>query len=192
MNSQALSATTATNFRLYDSQELLGMDSKVASGYIILMGGYPSQASKKSRKKKNRSDEGEGTENDEAEAPKLDRGAINLAFLALTEGNVIDACFGVKTYVSAAEAGRRTDRAAKTANDAKAMLNEAVRSSDAVREIAVTAYGKAFQVVLQYNQNIKSLNFITRCFRWKPMHQMAEESLFDAFRSLNEAIASAS
>ena len=182
MNSQALT-TNASIFQLYDSQVLLNMDTKVASGYVILLGGYPTSNNQKA--KKTRSE-------DEAEALKLDRGAINLAFMALIEGNVIDACFGVITYVSASEAARSSDRAAKIASDAKTMLSEAVRSSDAVREIAVAAYGKAFQIVLQYNQDIKSLNFITRCFRWKPIRSRAEESLFQAFRPLNEVIEAAS
>ncbi|CAB9516834.1 expressed unknown protein [Seminavis robusta] len=182
MNSQALNTTGETLFCLYDNQALLAMDSKVASGYIVLMGGYP-KTPKKKRKKKNKKNE-ESEENEEA-VPKLDRGAINLAFMALTDGNVVDACFGVKTHSAAGTAG---SRAAKMAADAKELLNEAVRSSGAVREIAVTAYGKAFQIVLQYNQDIKHLNFITRCYRWKPIHQEAEESLFQAFRALNEAI----
>jgi hypothetical protein len=189
MNSQALSTTTNTIFRPYDSQELLAMDRNVANGWIIFLGGCRSQGSKDARKKKKGGDnEGEGTENKKAEGPK----SFDLAFLALTSGNVIDACFGVKTHVSAAEADRRADRAARTANVVKTMLKEVDRSSEAVREIAVTAYIKAFQVVVQYDQDMKSLNFITRCFRWKPIRHRAEESLFEAFQPLNEAFEAAS
>ena len=192
--SQALQrlSTRDTLFRLYDPQELLNMDSKVASGYVVLMGGYPTammnNSNKKKQKKKGRQSRDESDGGDDAAVPKLDRGAVNLAFLALTDGNVIDACFGVKAHMSAEAATRRTNQAAKLANDAKTLLNEALRSSDAVREIAVTAYGKAFQVVIQYNEDMKGLNFITRCYRWKPINRKAEEALYQAFKPLNEAI----
>jgi hypothetical protein len=72
------------------------------------------------------------------------------------------------------------------------MLNEAVRSSEGVRLIAVEAYGKAFQIVVDYNEEVEGLNFFTRCFKSKSIHQKAESSLRDAFRPLMEAIHAAS
>lgn len=151
-------------FRLYDPSCMLQMESKVASGYLVLMGGI-----------------------DKDKPQELDRGQTNLGFMALTEGNVIDACFGVKP-----QAGAKTSRGAKTAEEAKSMLNEAVRSSDAVRGIAVKAYGKAFGVVIQYNDDIKNLNCFTRCFKMKSINRKAEQALREAFKPLNEAIEAAS
>ena len=158
---------SSDNFPLYDPQELLSMDSKVASGYLVLMGGYAATA---------------------GGAPKLDSGALNLAFMALIEGNVIEACFGIKSH---AGAGASSERGMKIAKDAKSLINDAVQSSQAVKEIAVTAYGKAFQGVIDYNSDKKQLNFITRCWKSKPIRLKAESSLHEAFKPLNEAIAAA-
>jgi len=164
------------------------MDSKVASGYVVLMGGYPTVDNTKTKSSKKRGNK-DDADADEAEAPpKLDRGAVNLAFMALTDGNVVDACFGIKAHISADAANRRVNQAAKMSNDAKSLMNEAVRSSTAVREVAVRAYGKAFQIVIQYNDDCKHLNFITRCYRQKPIRQKAENALYEAFKPLNEAI----
>ena len=167
MTSQALSPTSGTSFRLYDSHELLNMESKVASGYLIILGGDAAQNNQ----------------------TKLDPSALNLAFLALVEGNVVEACFGAKAHNAATP---RTDRASQYANQAKQCLNDAVRSSDAIREITVKAYGQAFHVILQFNTDVKKLNFFTRCFRWKPLRQKAEADLVAAFEPLNEAIAASS
>ena len=140
------------------------MESNVANGYIVILGG-------------------EAAQNNHS---KLDPGALNLAFMALVEGNVVEACFGAKTHNVASA---RTDRASKYANDVKKLLNEAVVSSDAVREIAVKAYGQAFRVVIQYNEDNKKLNFFTRCFKSKPLRQKADASLARAFQPLNEVLA---
>lgn len=152
--------------RLYDPQELLNMEFKIASGYVMLLGGESRD--------------------------RLDQEALNLAFLALVEGNVVEACFGAKSHIGSNANTPRSDRASKYANDAKKLLNEAVRSSDAVRRVAVKSYNAAFQVVRQYNKETKKLNFITRCYKWKPLRQRAEASLTSAFSPLNEAIAASS
>lgn len=171
MNSSLQPSTRDQIYQLYDPQELLGMDSNVASGYIILMGGYADT-------------------NNNANNKKLDAGALNLAFAALIEGNVVEACFGVKTHTTNSQSSP-SNRGAKIATDAKRMISAAVHSSDAVKEIAVSAYGQAFQVAIEYHQNTKRLNFLTRCFKWKPIHQKAETKLYEAFKPLDEAIAAA-
>lgn len=183
MTEATLSRYGGPAFRLYDPELLLDLDPEIASGYIVLMGGYP--ARKKGRKS---SSCGNSEESGllETQSQKLDQGAINLAFLALTEGNVLDACFGSKGQVNADVAP--TSRAGKHANEAKKMIDTAVRSSDSVREIAVKCYQQAFRVVLQYNEDSQALNFITRCYRWKHVRQHAENSLIETFRPLGEAI----
>lgn len=140
------------------------MDSKVAGGYIVLMGGYATAGG----------------------SPKLDSGALNLAFMALIEGNVIESCFGIKSH-----AGASSERGIKIVKDAKSRISDAVQSSQAVKEIAVTAYGKAFQRVIDYNSDKKRLNFFTRCWKAKPIRLKAESALHEAFKPLNEAIAAA-
>jgi len=145
--------------QLYDSQELLSMDSKVANGYIILMGGIQSERDMQTQK---------------------------LAFMALLEGNVIEACFGVNPHTS-----NPTSTSAKMVKDVKRVLGEAVDVSEAVQALAVNAYAKAFQVVVDYDADMKRLNFITRCFRSKKIHRKADHAFEMAFQPLQEAIAAA-
>ena len=115
MNSSLGPSTSDHVFQLYDPQELLSMDSKVASGYIVLMGGYSMAGSSNNNNNKKEKKSGG---NNEAASTRLDKGALNLAFMALIEGNVVDACFGVKTYTGADSRNGRSERGAKIANDA--------------------------------------------------------------------------
>ena len=199
MNS-ALQQSSDHQFQLYDSQELLCMDSKVASGYLVLMGGYANNNINNTT-----TNSGSGGVGDGGGAPPpvvpLDPGALNLAFMALIEGNVIEACLGVKSHGGAgggkAGTARSTssssssERGMKLAKDAKTMISEAVQSSQSVQQIAVTAYGTAFQIVINYHKDRKKLNFITRCFKSKPIRRKAETALYETFKPLNEAIAAA-
>ena len=193
MNS-ALQQSSDHHFQLYDSQELLCMDSKVASGYLVLMGGYANNNNNNTT-----TNSGSGGVGDGGGAPPpvvpLDPGALNLAFMALIEGNVIEACLGVKSHGGAgggmAGTSSSSERGMKLAKDAKTMISEAVQSSQSVQQIAVTAYGTAFQIVINYHKDRKKLNFITRCFKSKPIRRKAETALYETFQPLNEAIAAA-
>jgi hypothetical protein len=149
--------------KLYDSESMLAINHSVASGFVVLLGGIEDAKGKSDRKK--------------------DAG-ISLGFLALTQGNVLDACFGV------VNPSRREDTpASRSTREGKELLDDAALASDSIRGVAVEAYCAAFQVTINYNDKMGRLNCITRCFKSKKIRSKAEKSLRAAFMDLAEAIA---
>ena len=150
--------------KLYDQDSMLSMDRSVASGFVVLLGGAEATSKKEMTKK----------------------GDISLGFLALTQGNVLDACFGV------VHPSRREDTpATRSARAGKEMLDDAAATqsaSEAFQRIAVEAYCEAFQAVLDYKDDDARLNCITRCFRARKIRRKAEKALRAAFSGLAEAI----
>jgi hypothetical protein len=148
--------------KLYDSESMLAINRSVANGFVVLLGGI--EDAKKSKRKK--------------------VAETSLGFLALTQGNVLDACFGV------VNPSRREDTpASRSTREGKEILDEAALVSDPIRGIAVEAYCEAFQVTINYKDKMGRLNCITRCFKSKKIRFKAEKSLRAAFVDLAEAIA---
>jgi hypothetical protein len=150
--------------KLYDSESMLAINLSVASGFVILLGGVEVAKGKKSHRKKDAD--------------------ISLGFLALTQGNVLDACFGV------VNPSRREDTpATRSAREGKELLDDAALVSDSIRGIAVEAYCEAFRVSMHYSEKMGRLNCISRCFKSKKIRCKAEKSLRAALIGLAEAIA---
>jgi hypothetical protein len=123
----------------------------IASGFVVLLGGHGD--SNKTRK-------------------NCDYG---LAFMALTQGNVLDACFGV------VNPSRREDTPATcSANEAKALI-DGCATSDSFPVAAVEAYCDAFQVVINHREHMDRLNCITRCFEEKKIRKKMDQSLRESF-----------
>eukprot|EP00339_Tiarina_fusa_P024618 CAMPEP_0117077922 /NCGR_PEP_ID=MMETSP0472-20121206/54930_1 /TAXON_ID=693140 ORGANISM="Tiarina fusus, Strain LIS" /NCGR_SAMPLE_ID=MMETSP0472 /ASSEMBLY_ACC=CAM_ASM_000603 /LENGTH=161 /DNA_ID=CAMNT_0004804431 /DNA_START=206 /DNA_END=691 /DNA_ORIENTATION=+ len=141
--------------KLYDAESMMLIKGSVASGFIVLLGG---------------GDKRKGSTAD-----------LSLAFLALTQGNVLEACFGV------ANPSRREDTpASRAARDAKLMLDDCA-ATDAFRRGAVQAYCDAFQLVVIHQDQMGRLNCITRCFRAKKIRKKTERNLREAFMGLAKA-----
>jgi hypothetical protein len=126
-----------------------------------------SQKKKKSKKKQLES----------TESPYL------LAFLALTEGNVVEACFGVQPY-------SKDHNGLAFARRAKGLIAEAVDSSEAIRKLAVDTYRESFVIVLETNTRVRKLNFLVRCFFRSRIQRWGRESLTSTLQRLEEAISS--
>jgi hypothetical protein len=161
------------NVPLYDGTCMLQVDAQMTHGFVVLLGGSspPKKEQAKGGKK------------------KVDDNAINavmLGYLAITEGNVIDACFGIK---SQADKGKKSS--VEQAKKVKRLISSAADSSDSVRGLAVETYRQAFQIVLEFHQEVAKLNFFTKCFNYSKIQHEAEISLKDAFAELQEAIAAA-
>jgi len=138
--------------KLYDEESMMSIEKSVADGFVVLLGG--------------------GQAN----------GDVSLAFLALTQGNVLDACFGVVNPT------RRDDTPAyRAARDGKFLLDECA-TTDEFQRTAVEAYFEAFQVVSDYRSKMSKLNCITRCFREKKIRKKAQKKLVAAFTDLGRAI----
>lgn len=142
---------------------MMEIKESVANGFVVLLkGGAPSP--KSSSKKKKETD------------------GLPLAFMSLTSGNVIDACFGVEN------SSRRDDTPARrSAQEAKTLLEEC-DTADSFRQTAVSAYWEAFEVVINYNERMNKLNCFTRCFRSKKIRRETEEEIRIAFSSLVTAV----
>lgn len=108
---------------------------------------------------------------------------LSLAFIALTDGNVVDACFGV------GGCGRNGSTQAKNIiREAKNLLRNAGDSSESIKHLAVGAYGRSFDAVIEYRKNIAMKNRFGSCSKAKTIRKAAEENLSDAFVPLLEAL----
>jgi hypothetical protein len=145
--------------KLYDVGSMMELHQSVASGFIVLLNGGPAS-----------------TTNNENE------GTLPLAFMSLTSGNVIDACFGVKNPSKRDDTPTR-----RSAREAKMLIDEH-DTTDSFRQIAVSAYCEAFKAVIIYNEQMNKLNCFTRCFRSKKIRSENEEKIRSAFDSLVVAI----
>ncbi|VEU40220.1 unnamed protein product [Pseudo-nitzschia multistriata] len=155
-----------TQAKLYDVESMMEMKGSEANGYVILLKGSPPSPESSSKKK----------------AKKKKDDNLPLAFMSLTSGNVIDACFGV---VNPSRNGDTPAR--RSARDAKALLDEC-DVTDAFRQTAVNAYREGFEAVIRYEKEMGKLNCITRCFRSSSIRRKAEEDIHKAFASLVTAV----
>lgn len=135
------------------------MKPSVASGFVILLNGGPASPST--------SDGNEG---------------LPLAFLSLTSGNVIEACFGVENLII-----RDDTPARRSAREAKTLLGEH-DTTESFREIAVSAYCEGFKTVIEYNKQMDKMNCFTKCFRAKKVREEYEQKIRRAFSSLVRAL----
>lgn len=146
--------------QLYDPASLMEMDLARAQGYAILLQGS-------------------------AEPPRPggtpSKQTILLAFSALTDGNVIDACFGTLQPKEASE------QALRKVKDVKRILGDASDTRN-FPAVAVKAYSGAFRVVLKYKTAANKLNFITRCFFYSGIKKTAIQELAESFAELQKVI----
>lgn len=151
---------------LYDENALIDLDSQKVQGYLILLTGAAAPMAT-------------------SETGKISKQAIMLGFSALTDGNVVDACFGLSNPKSTSAQGK------KSVQEVKSALGAASDSSDAIPRIAVTAYSKAFRTLLNHQGEVKKLNFITRCFFYGGIVKKAKAEIEEDFVPLKEALAAA-
>jgi hypothetical protein len=177
--------------KLYDPEAMLSVSGSVAHGYVILLSGGAagggagstspslSSSSKDDKKKKKVKKKKKGSSQDDD---------VSLAFMALTSGNVLDACFGVKSGNS----GRNATPASRAAADAKSLLGECdaniVDDDETFRRTAVHAYCDAFKVVVVHADKMKKLNCFTRCFLTKKIRTTSQEDLQESFGQLAQII----
>jgi hypothetical protein len=161
-NELLLKENEILNKKLYDAEAMMSIKKTVAHGYIALLGGLDKKSD------------------------------LALSFMAITQGNVLDACFGVAENASV----RRKEEtpATRSAKAAKELLDEcaATTNSDEFEQLAVTAYCTAFKEVVAYNDKMGKLNCITRCFRSKKIRKKAENQLRVAFTELAKAVSESS
>lgn len=117
----------------------------------------------------------------------IEAGDITLAFMAITDGNVIDACFGNSPAGGIKFKG--SDYAVKTAGKAKALVRDAVEESspsmsDRVKLLTVKTYKECFQIVVKFNNELSKNSFLSWCFKSKQIRKNAEKALENCFQEL--------
>lgn len=163
MMKQALTNSREEEIILYDMTSMVEMQPQIADGYVALLtpgNALPKGASKKSR-----------------DSPYM------LPFLALTDGNVVDACFGMTAY-----SRDRDHKCAAFARRAKVLISEAAEASPAVEKLAVDTYRQGFTIVIETQRKINKKNVLVRCFVAGKIRRRGKESLRQAFRRLEEAV----
>lgn len=183
--------------KLYDPEALLNISGTVARGYIVLLSGgspgtggsttssssdSPSSTSNNKKNKKKSSSSSASPNNNED---------VSLAFMALTSGNVLDACFGANSSPSSS---RQQTPANRAAANAKSLLGDCDdhhhddTDNETFRRAAVHAYCDAFKVVVVHDDKMKKLNCFTRCFRSKKIRTESQKNLKEAFEHLAQII----
>merc|ERR1711862_134644 len=133
---------------------------------------------------KNKASDGNDFDDDD----NVDDNSVLLPFAALTDGNIIDACFGNQAQGGIKFAG--STYSIKAATCAKQILNEFAELDQHHRHkyIAINAYKKCFEVVIDYHNKIESLGLISTCWKAQTMRRKAEDDLRLSFSPLIQAI----
>lgn len=156
--------------RLYDAASLLEVDGEVARGFVVLLGGTPDDL------KRNKSSQ---------RSFAMDDSQVTLGFLAIMEGSVLDACFGIDRLSPKDARGRKHVR------EAKDLLADAADNNDDIRKLAVAAYQRAFAVVYAFQLKARRLHFFNRCFCFGKLQKQAQAGLKEAFVHVEEAVQAA-
>mmetsp|Transcript_14544 Transcript_14544/g.26337 ORF Transcript_14544/g.26337 Transcript_14544/m.26337 type:complete len:187 (-) Transcript_14544:102-662(-) len=179
-NQMGESLVSSSNICLYDPICMLEISRDVASGYLVLlMGGQDKITSSPEKKRRGKRDRRPSTTTPESE---IDDDTLNLSFAAITDGNVVNACFGAPSQPSSSPSYQM-------ARNAKAALAHASDSSDSLKVLAVQSYAAGFRVVMDYNDQMAKLSPCSRCLKEAAIHKAAELDLEASFRTLSEAVA---
>ena len=153
--------------QLYDVDSMLSITKSIAQGYISLLGGNNVESN---------------SNNDNSNAD------LALSFMALTQGNVVDACFGVLAVGARGE----ITPAVQSARTAKSLLmNCSISTADEeqFQRLAVNSYCSAFQECVIFQEQMGKLNCCTKCFSSKKIRKKAELQLRIIFLNLAKIIA---
>ena len=148
---------------LYDMAAMVTLNAQIANGYVSLL--TPSKSGKEKKDREN--------------------AAYTVAFMALTDGNVVDAAFGLQAYSK-----DRDHNGSVFCRRAKTLIAEAADTSDAVTTLAVDAYREAFTIVVDTDKKLQKMNFLIRCFFSGRVLRRQRESIQKAFTRLEESIQS--
>jgi hypothetical protein len=204
----------------YDHNSTLQVPFDIAKGYFILMTGGELKVPELSKQKKAAakratkgiymmpggiasivqriSKEKKGEEGVVSFEVSFDGGSFDelpghlwIAWHALTDGNVIDSCFGVKAH-----GGNRIFRGkgetpeVVMVKNAKAQLISASESHKELMLLAIEAYGRCFEIVMEYQQELERLGVVgcLLCPRRMEITNRATKNLNEAFEYLIGAV----
>jgi len=186
---------------LYDPESTLEIRRDVADGYLILLsGGLSSAAIIRSRKSqptktKNTETTSQKQSSEKTTPSTSELSSFQLAFAALTDGNVLDTIFGAHSSGGVYKTENTSSKAFAAAKAAKKALSQSSEQSkspkagqDPFFKIAVEAYCKCFEIVISYRIYVEEMSTLTWCWRHQKARQDAEKALDECFIRLREAI----
>mmetsp|Transcript_10592 Transcript_10592/g.15593 ORF Transcript_10592/g.15593 Transcript_10592/m.15593 type:complete len:162 (-) Transcript_10592:223-708(-) len=107
--------------------------------------------------------------------------AQRLAFMALTDGNVVDACIGAPPM-------KREGARYHLARETKNALAAASDSSESIAKLATETYQRALQLVVDHHAKINRVLICCRCFVRGRIRRKTKEQLKHNFAMLQEAV----
>lgn len=202
------------SIRLYDVDAILEISPEVATGFIILLtGGHfggaaaaavetraemTSDAESSSSSSGSSRKRGSDVRSGESTSQMEDRGELTaamsvdtmeMAFTAVTEGNVVDAVFGVSTNGGLRQTEDSSPRAFEAARLAKEALRDAAETTHVIRKLAVESYAAGFLIVVDYHAKIRDLTLFSWCWNYQALRKQAHKDLSRAFSIIHEALA---
>jgi len=111
-----------------------------------------------------------------------------LGISAITEGNVIETTFGVETKGGIQRSKHTSKPAYEAAVSAKAAMSE-LSSDTTIRQLAVEAYSKCFEIVITYHVELTKIGLRNWCWKQQKVRDTAEKRLVEAFAPLHDALA---
>merc|ERR1712150_175210 len=108
-----------------------------------------------------------------------------------TEGNVLEACFGLPASSAIIRNGK-SNRTGTHVRHIKTIIADAAASSEGFPKLTVGTYLKAFEIVISTHEQRDQLNCITRCFYTRGLNKKAMNELKLTFGRLQETIQASS
>lgn len=185
---------------LYNADSCLEISRDVADGFLILLSGGLRSArvlQEQMSSKKNKKQAGAAADSTAGESTAQSPSSVNeeeddsmiaFAFAALTEGNAINATFGVESTGGMKRSKNTSEYAFNAANQAKAALMDASLSSDSICELAVETYAKCFEIIVNVGISLDKIGYITYCIKHQKIRDEATKELQLVFAPLNEAV----
>lgn len=111
--------------------------------------------------------------------------AQRLAFLALTDGNIVDACLGAPPM-------KREGARYYLARETKNALAVSSDSSESIPKLATETYQRALQLIVDHNAKINRVVICCRCFVRGRLRRKTKMELKHNFAMLQEAVLASS
>ena len=177
-------------FPLVDADTALEITKDVAEGYIILLSGGNITAQTIKNRKLEQGKKASKSSFAPTAISLVDSNSINFAFAALTDGNVIEAAFGVESNGGLKRSRNTSETAYNNARNAKQALMDACMSSESIKKLAVETYIRLFEIIIELHIDLETIGFITWCMKHQKIQSTALKKVYKAFSPLSEAIAS--
>lgn len=191
--------------QLYDYDCMIEIDLTIACGYITLLSGGTVDGlkiynNKKRNKKSSRSElqqpnqiqihqthSSGGSSSATTTATSM---ASLLSFASIIDGNVIEACFGISSNTKKHNNHKPPNRSIqeRLVKDAKTAICDAVHINDTLKTNIIIAYQNAFQCIVNYHCDLKSIPYIIRCTQIPTLRRNVSISLHNIFESIEYTI----